>query len=84
VILGLLMLLAFILIGLMWYRLKPGMAGPKAPMEKPAPPPPSTAGPGPAPMTVSCKACSAPIEITTSKRPIEVMCPSCGETQMVQ
>jgi len=35
-------------------------------------------------MTVTCKACGAPIEITTSKRPIEVMCPSCGETQMVQ
>jgi len=84
VILGLLMLLAFILIVLMWYRLKPGMAGPKPHAEKPSPPPPATAAPGPAPMTVTCKACGAPIEITTSKRPIEVMCPSCGETQMVQ
>ncbi len=85
VILGLLVLFAFILIVLMWWRLRPGMAAPRVPAEKPvAPPPQPTAAPGPAPMTVSCKACGAPIEITTSKRPIEVMCPSCGETQMVQ
>lgn len=36
------------------------------------------------PMIIHCKACGAPIEISTSKRPIEVMCPSCGETEIVQ
>jgi hypothetical protein len=86
VVMGLFIALLFILMLLMWRRTMGGLAprapGERPPMEKPAPP--STAGPGPAPMTVTCKACGAPIEITTSKRPIEVMCPSCGETQMVQ
>ena len=58
------------------------------PAEKPAPEP----EPEPAPveeaaspgMVINCKACGAPIELTTSKRPLEVMCPSCGETEMVQ
>ena len=85
VILLLLVILLIIVMGIMWRRTAPGMAGaPRPPSEKPAPPPPPTAAPGPAPMTVACKACGASIEITTSKRPIEVMCPSCGETQMVQ
>ncbi len=85
VILLLLVVIILIVMFVMWRRMMPG-APMKAPgAEKPAPPPPPpTAGPGPAPMTVACKACGASIEITTSKRPIEVMCPSCGETQMVQ
>jgi len=33
--------------------------------------------------SVACDACSTAIEISTSKRPIEVMCPACGETQIV-
>ena len=86
VVMGLFIALLFILMMLMWRRTMGGLAprtpGERLPREKPAPP--SSAGPGPAPMTVTCKACGAPIEITTSKRPIEVMCPSCGETQMVQ
>ncbi len=85
VILLLLVIVILIVLAIMWRRMAPGMAGaPKPPTEKPTPPPPPTAAPGPAPMTVACKACGAKIEITTSKRPIEVMCPSCGETQMVQ
>lgn len=36
------------------------------------------------PLMINCKSCGAEIEITTSKRPIEVMCPSCGETEMVE
>jgi len=86
VVLGLFLALLFILMLLMWRRTMGGMI-PRAPGERPhmeKPAPPTSAGPGPAPMTVTCKACGAPIEITTSKRPIEVMCPSCGETQMVQ
>jgi predicted RNA-binding Zn-ribbon protein involved in translation (DUF1610 family) len=33
--------------------------------------------------TVNCASCSSPIEVATSKRPIEVMCPKCGKSQMV-
>ena len=33
--------------------------------------------------TVTCASCSSPIEVATSKRPIEVMCPKCGKSQMV-
>ena len=84
VILLLLVILLIIVVVIMWRRMMPGMPARPAAEKAPPPPPPPTAAPGPAPMTVSCKACSAAIEITTSKRPIEVMCPSCGETQMVQ
>jgi len=34
--------------------------------------------------SVSCPNCGAAIEVGTSKRPIEVMCPKCGTSQMVQ
>jgi ribosomal protein S27E len=61
---------------------KAAEAAPKPKEEKAAPPPPP--GAQTSPMIVNCKSCGAPIEITTSKRPIEVMCPSCGETAMVQ
>ncbi|MFH0816993.1 MAG: hypothetical protein V1934_09310 [Methanobacteriota archaeon] len=33
--------------------------------------------------SVQCDSCATPIEISTTKRPIEVMCPACGETQIV-
>jgi predicted RNA-binding Zn-ribbon protein involved in translation (DUF1610 family) len=33
--------------------------------------------------TVACASCGSPIEVATSKRPIEVMCPKCGKSQMV-
>jgi len=50
-----------------------------------APPSPSEPvhAPASSPMTVACRSCGGPIEITTSKRPIEVMCPRCGNTEMV-
>jgi len=35
-------------------------------------------------MTVPCRSCGRPIDITTSKRPIEVMCPNCGSTEVVK
>jgi len=34
--------------------------------------------------TVDCPSCGTPIEVGTSKRPIEVMCPKCGASQMVK
>jgi predicted RNA-binding Zn-ribbon protein involved in translation (DUF1610 family) len=33
---------------------------------------------------VNCVECGDPIEITTSRRPIEVMCPHCGEIQHIK
>jgi hypothetical protein len=33
---------------------------------------------------VDCRECGNPIEITTSRRPIEVMCPHCGEIQHIE
>jgi ribosomal protein S27E len=33
---------------------------------------------------VECVECGNPIEITTSRRPIEVMCPHCGEIQHIE
>ncbi len=73
---------------LLWRRTGMGRAPPSMEAGKPStPPPPPPSGPSQqaaGPMSVACKHCGANIEITTSKRPIEVMCPSCGETQVVQ
>ncbi len=73
---------------LLWRRTGMGRTPPAAEAGKPStPPPPPPSGPSQqtaGPMSVACKHCGASIEITTSKRPIEVMCPSCGETQVVQ
>lgn len=33
--------------------------------------------------SVKCPSCGSPIEVATSKRPIEVMCPKCGTSQIV-
>ncbi len=33
---------------------------------------------------VGCANCEKPIEVTTSRRPIEVMCPHCGEIQKLE
>ncbi len=33
---------------------------------------------------ITCSECGDPIEITTSRRPIEVMCPHCGEIQHIE
>jgi len=83
-----LLILVIILFVLVFRRGRPPKPAAAPPAEKPAPEP----EPEPAPaeeaaspgMVINCKACGAPIELTTSKRPLEVMCPSCGETEMVQ
>lgn len=87
-LLTLLVVVLLLAVILLWRRTGMG-PGPKVPgTGRPTPPPPPPSGPQPpsaaGPMSVTCKHCSASIEITTSKRPIEVMCPSCGETQVVQ
>lgn len=88
-LLTLLILVLLAAVFLLWRRT--GGAGgvrkpPMGPVEKAPPPPPPGPGhaaPATGPMSVACKHCGKTIEITTSKRPIEVMCPSCGETQLV-
>ena len=82
VALSLLVILLLVAVLAMWRRAGGGMLG--GPRGPPAPPPegPVRAAPG-SPMTAMCRRCGKPIDITTSKRPIEVMCPSCGETQVV-
>jgi hypothetical protein len=63
----------------MFRRRAPSPTVPEAP---PSPSEPVHAAAS-SPMMVTCRACGGPIEITTSKRPIEVMCPRCGNTEMV-
>jgi hypothetical protein len=85
-----LLLLIILLIIFMLFR-RPAAAAPeKAPAEaapEPAPVEEEMVPVAPeeeSPLSINCKSCGAEIEITTSKRPIEVMCPSCGETEMVE
>ncbi|MCI4371986.1 MAG: hypothetical protein L3J78_04985, partial [Thermoplasmata archaeon] len=84
-VLGLLFILLLIAFIGLWRRTGGGrMMGT---FGRPAAPP----GPGEAPprqpsgspMSVTCTHCGKPIDLTTSRRPVEVMCPSCGETQLV-
>ncbi len=88
ILIFLLFLVLLLAVILLWRRTGMGRAPPSLETGKAStPPPPPPSGPSQqaaGPMTVACKHCGASIEITTSKRPIEVMCPSCGETQVVQ
>jgi hypothetical protein len=85
-----LLLLIILLIIFMLFRRPAAPAPEKAPAEAPAEPAPVEEEMAPvppeeaSPLSINCKSCGAEIEITTSKRPIEVMCPSCGETEMVE
>ena len=91
VLLGLLFILILVAIVGLWRRVSGGPILPFTRPEAPAPPtPPSppegVARPPPAPvgpMSIVCRHCGKPFELSTSKRPIEVMCPSCGEPQLV-
>jgi len=82
VILGVLFLLLLIAVIGLWRRIGGGLpmgakGAPPPPPEGPAHPPPTS------PMSITCRRCGKPIDLSTSRRPIEVMCPSCGETQVV-
>jgi hypothetical protein len=91
IMLSLLLLLTFVAVIGLWRRVAavaPFAVTPLAPAEPVLPPMPSPpeAPPQPppaSPMSIPCTACGQPIELTTSKRPIEVMCPACGGTQLV-
>src|SRR2546425_13165202 len=83
IVLGVLFLLLLIAVIGLWRRVGGGLGAMGA--KGPAPPPPE----GPvqtsptSPMSITCRRCGKPIDLSTSRRPIEVMCPSCGETQVV-
>jgi hypothetical protein len=84
-----LLLLIILLIIFMLFRRPSAPAAERAPAEAPEPAPMEeevapVAPEDATPLAINCKSCGAEIEITTSKRPIEVMCPSCGETEMVE
>jgi hypothetical protein len=85
VILALLVGLLALVVLVLWRKVATSGLPPRVQVERPAAPPPPAAPKGPtSPMAVACRNCGTTIDITTSKRPIEVMCPSCGETQLVQ
>ena len=87
VFLGLLFILLFAAFIGLWRRISGGPTGGVMPPGGTSPPPPPPQGsahaPASTPMTTVCKRCGKSIDITTSRRPIEVMCPNCGETQLV-
>ncbi|MFQ5885583.1 MAG: hypothetical protein ACE5IO_10850, partial [Thermoplasmata archaeon] len=84
-----LLILVILLIIIMLFR-RPSAAPPREepelgpPAEEEAPPEEAEPMEEAGPLSINCKSCGAAIDITTSKRPIEVMCPSCGETEMVE
>jgi len=83
VLLALLFILVLLALAVLWRRMAAGRGPTPAQPGGMTPPPPPEPRHAPTPMSVACKHCGKMIDITTSKRPIEVMCPSCGETQLV-
>ncbi|MCJ2557021.1 MAG: hypothetical protein LN415_07965 [Candidatus Thermoplasmatota archaeon] len=83
-ILLILVIILFVLVFRRGRSPKPAAPPAKEPTPEPEPEPAPVEEASASPMLINCKACGAPIELTTSKRPLEVMCPSCGETEMVQ
>src|SRR2546427_6701786 len=83
IVLGVLFLLLLIAVIGLWRLLRGGLA-PMGAKGAPPPPPDSPVQTSPtSPMSITCRRCGKPIDLSTSRRPIEVMCPSCGETQVV-
>lgn len=81
-----LMIIVIIMLLLMMMRSWGGAATGMAKAEKPPAEPKKEEAPKEyqPKASVPCPNCGAAIEIGTSKRPIEVMCPKCGTSQMVQ
>ncbi len=84
ILLSVLFLLLLIAVIAMWRRSGGGFGpiGGKAAVPPPPPEGPVHSAPT-SPMSITCRRCGKPIDLSTSRRPIEVMCPSCGETQVV-
>ncbi|HWM51825.1 MAG TPA: hypothetical protein VNP71_01495 [Thermoplasmata archaeon] len=84
IVLSVLFLLLLIAVIAVWRRGGGGFGpiGGKAAVPPPPPEGPVRSAPT-SPMSINCRRCGKPIDLSTSRRPIEVMCPSCGETQVV-
>ncbi len=83
IVLSVLFLLLLVAVIGLWRRVGDGF-GPIGGKPVPPPPPEGPVRSSPtSPMSITCRRCSKPIDLSTSRRPIEVMCPSCGETQVV-
>jgi len=84
IVLSALFVLLLIAVIAMWRRSGGGFGpiGGKAAVPPPPPEGPVRSAPT-SPMSITCRRCGKPIDLSTSRRPIEVMCPSCGETQVV-
>ena len=83
IVLGVLFLLLLIAVIGLWRRVGGGLAPMGAKGVPPPPPEGPVQTPPTSPMSITCRRCGKPIDLSTSRRPIEVMCPSCGETQVV-
>lgn len=83
IVLGLLFLLLLVAVVGLWRRVGGGFGFLRARGTPPPPPEGPTHAAAGTPMSVACRRCGKSIDLTTSRRPIEVMCPSCGETQVV-
>jgi len=84
IVLSVLFVLLLIAVFALWRRVGGGFGpiGGKAAVPPPPPEGPVRSAPASA-MSINCRRCGKPIDLSTSRRPIEVMCPSCGETQVV-
>jgi len=77
-------LMVVVILMLLWQMMKGRGAGTAAGREKkPAEPKEAKQESYTPKATIACASCGSPIEVATSKRPIEVMCPKCGKSQMV-
>jgi hypothetical protein len=77
-------LMIVVIIMLLFMMMKKGGAAAVAPAEpKPAAPKEAKQDTYQPKASVKCPSCGNMVEVATSKRPIEVMCPKCGTSQMV-
>lgn len=80
-----LVIIVILMLAVMMMKGRGGAAVAAAPKEeKPKKPPKEEKKDYEPKSSVKCPSCGAAIDVGTSKRPIEVMCPKCGATQMVQ
>ena len=83
-ILGVLFVLLLLIVIALWRKVGAGFGPIGGKAAVPPPPPEGSVPSAPTwPMSITCRRCGKPIDLSTSRRPIEVMCPSCGETQVV-